>query len=119
VRPVIITLGLTLVAIILMYSLWSSLGYKMLMLGLGWPHVILGFVFYSALLWRAMPALGLLCDAGAADPGDLDRALRLRHCALIYVYFLYHAFRDDILVRCGRERGRDECHMHSMLERSF
>ncbi|MEP6741047.1 MAG: hypothetical protein ABJB61_01005, partial [bacterium] len=43
-RPIIITLGLTLGAIILMYSLWSSLGYKMLMLGLGWPHVILGFV---------------------------------------------------------------------------
>jgi len=51
-RPVIITLGLTLAAIVLMYSLWSSLGYKMLMLGLGWPHVILGFVFYFGAIVR-------------------------------------------------------------------
>jgi len=109
VRPVIITLGLTLVAIILMYSLWSSLGYKMLMLGLGWPHVILGFVFYFGAIVRgnartriAFVMLVLLTLAIWTVHYVYDIA------ALIYVYFLYHAFRDDILVSVwkGARQGR-------------
>jgi len=109
VRPVIITLGLTLVAIILMYSLWSSLGYKMLMLGLGWPHVILGFVFYFGAIVRgnartriAFVMLVLLTLAIWTAHYVYDIA------ALIYVYFLYHAFRDDILVSVwkGARQGR-------------
>ena len=108
-RPVIITLGLTLVAIVLMYSLWSSLGYKMLMLGLGWPHVILGFVFYfgavvrgNALTRIAFVMLVLLTLAIWTVHYVYDIA------ALIYVYFLYHAFRDDILVSVwkGARQGR-------------
>jgi hypothetical protein len=108
-RPVIITLGLTLVAIILMYSLWSSLGYKMLMLGLGWPHVILGFVFYFGAIVRgnartriAFVMLVLLTLAIWTVHYVYDIA------ALIYVYFLYHAFRDDILVSVwkGTREGR-------------
>ena len=108
-RPVIITLGLTLVAIILMYSLWSSLGYKMLMLGLGWPHVILGFVFYFGAIMRgdartriAFVMLILLTLAIWTAHYVYDIA------ALIYVYFLYHAFRDDILVSVwkGARQGR-------------
>jgi hypothetical protein len=108
-RPVIITLGLTLVAIILMYSLWSSLGYKMLMLGLGWPHVILGFVFYFGAIVRgnartriAFVMLVLLTLAIWTVHYVYDIA------ALIYVYFLYHAFRDDILVSVwkGARQGR-------------
>jgi hypothetical protein len=98
-RPVLITLVLTLVAISLMYALWSSLGYRMLMLGLGWPHVILGFVFYFGAIVRgdartriAFVMLVLLTLAIWTVHYVYDIA------ALIYVYFLYHAFRDDILV---------------------
>jgi hypothetical protein len=108
-RPVIITLALTLAAILLMYSLWSSLGYKMLMLGLGWPHVILGFVFYFGAIVRgnvrtriAFVMLVLLTLAIWTVHYVYDIA------ALIYIYFLYHAFRDDILVSVwkGARQGR-------------
>jgi len=108
-RPVVLTIGLTLAAIILMYSLWSSLGYKMLMLGLGWPHVILGFVFYFGAIVRgnartriAFVMLVLLTLAIWTAHYIYDIA------ALIYIYFLYHAFRDDILVSVwkGARQGR-------------
>jgi hypothetical protein len=108
-RSIAITLVLTLGAIVLMYSLWSSLGYKMLMLGLGWPHVILGFLFYFGGIVRgdaririAFLLLVLLTLAIWTTHYFYDIA------SLIYIYFLYHAFRDDILVSVwkGAQRGR-------------
>jgi hypothetical protein len=108
-RPVTITLALTLVAIVLMYALWSSMGYKMLMLGLGWPHVILGLVFYFGAIVRgnartriAFLMLVLLTLAIWTVHYVYDIA------ALIYIYFLYHAFRDDTLVSVWKEarKGR-------------
>ena len=74
------------------------------MLGLGWPHVILGFVFYFGAIVRgdahtrlAFVILVLLTLAIWAVHYVYDIA------ALIYIYFLYHAFRDDILVSLWKD----------------
>lgn len=66
---------------------------------MGWPHVILGFLFFfgkvlrgEANMRRAFAMLGLL-----------TLAIWIVHynyaiTGLIYLYFLYHAFRDEIFV---------------------
>jgi len=102
-RQVCLTFAFTIGAIVLVYSLWSGIGYRMLMLGMGWPHVILGFVFYFGGVLRGdlrvRAAFGILVLA--------TLAIWTTHyffdiAALIYIYFLYHAFRDDILVSLWR-----------------
>jgi hypothetical protein len=72
-------------------------GLKMLPVGLGWPHIILGFVFYAGKIARGEPryrsvalmlALLTLAIWAAHYNYNLTR--------LIYLFFFYHAFKDEI-----------------------
>src|SRR6266550_4033092 len=98
-RNVLLTLTLTVVSLVLAGFLWREQGYEMLIVTMGWPHVILGFVFYFGRVMRgetkARPAFVLL--------SLLTVTLWIIHynyaiTGLIYLYFLYHAFRDEIFV---------------------
>ncbi len=98
-RNVLLTLTLTVVSLALAGFLWREQGYEMLIVTMGWPHVILGFVFYFGRVMRgetkARPAFVLLAL--------LTVTLWIIHynyaiTGLIYLYFLYHAFRDEIFV---------------------
>lgn len=98
-RNTFLTLILTVGSLTLSGLIWREQGYEMLIVTMGWPHVILGFTFYFGRVMRgeanARSAFLLLAL--------LTLALWIIHynyaiTGLIYLYFLYHAFRDEIFV---------------------
>lgn len=108
-RNLCLTLALTLTALVLVGYVWKQTGYEMLIVAMGWPHVILGFLFFFGKVLRgegsARPAFFLLAA--------LTLIIWTTHyvfsiTGIIYVYFLYHAFRDEIFVYLqtrARHRG--------------
>src|SRR6266851_9944837 len=98
-RNIVLTLMLTVASLMMVGFVWREQGYEMLIVTMGWPHVILGFVFYFGRVMRgeakARSAFLLLAL--------LTLTLWIIHfnfaiTGLIYLYFLYHAFRDEIFV---------------------
>ena len=98
-RNIFITLTLTVASLALTGFVWREQGYEMLIVAMGWPHVILGFIFYFGKVMRG--------EAKARGAFVLLALLTLAIWAihynyaitgLIYLYFLYHAFRDEISV---------------------
>jgi hypothetical protein len=72
-------------------------GLKMLPVGLGWPHIILGFLFYAGKIARGEPryratALVLLLLTIAIWAAHYNYNIT----RLIYLFFFYHAFKDEI-----------------------
>jgi hypothetical protein len=108
-RNLYLTFALTLAALWLAGKWRGAMGYEMLIVAMGWPHVLLGFVFFWGRVWRN--------EAGARARFALLSAATLMWwaahyawgvAALIYVYFLYHAFRDEVFVYLttrARHRG--------------
>jgi hypothetical protein len=98
-RNIFLTLMLTISTLTASGYFWRETGYEMLIVTLGWPHVILGFVFYFGRVKRgeanARAAFLLLAL--------LTVTIWIAHyhyaiTGLIYLYFLYHAFRDEIFI---------------------
>jgi hypothetical protein len=88
--------------------LWGEPGFEMLVVAMGWPHVLLGLLFYSRKLapqgspYRR-PFFALLL---------LTLAISIAHTLVaittfIYLYFVFHAFRDEIFMYRKRTRGFD------------
>ena len=99
VRNLYLTLSLTLISLAAAGWVWGAMGYEMLIVALGWPHVLLGFVFFAGKVWRNAPqarAQALLLSAVTLIWWAAHYAFGL--AAFIYIYFLYHAFRDEIFV---------------------
>ena len=98
-RNLSLTLALTVTTLAIAGFLAREQGYEMAIVTMGWPHVILGFIFFfgkvlrgEANMRRAFAMLALL-----------TLAIWIVHYSyaitgLIYLYFLYHAFRDEIFV---------------------
>ncbi|MEJ7710628.1 MAG: hypothetical protein WKF84_12345 [Pyrinomonadaceae bacterium] len=61
--------------------MWGAVGYEMLIVGMGWPHVILGFLFNVGKVLRG--------DSGARASFALMAALTLIFWGLHYVYALW------------------------------
>jgi hypothetical protein len=88
-------------------ALWGKPGTDLVVVGLGWPHVILGFLFYfnkvlknegsqrSAFVWLMVLTLAI----GAVH-------YQWPITSLIYLYFSYHAFRDEIFIYFKRLTGQ-------------
>ena len=108
-RNLALTFALTLCALWAAGTWRGATGYEMLIVAMGWPHVLLGFVFFLGRVLRN--------EAGARTRGAILTAATLAWwgahyawgvAALIYVYFLYHAFRDEVFVYLttrARHRG--------------
>jgi hypothetical protein len=109
-RNIFLTLTLTICSLALTGYFWREAGYEILIVTMGWPHVLLGFLFYVGRVLRNEPGsrTSLLFLAVAT----------LVLCAvhyhysitgLIYLYFLFHLFRDEIFVylqtRAGHRPG--------------
>jgi hypothetical protein len=72
-------------------------GLKMLPVALGWPHIILGFLFYAGKIARGEPrhrsaALVLVLLTIAIWAAHYNYNLT----RLIYLLFFYHAFKDEV-----------------------
>jgi hypothetical protein len=80
-------------------ALGGSLGHQMLIVTMGWPHIILGFLFYLGKVlrgeWRARSTFVFLLFC--------TLALWFAHyaytiTAFIAIYFTYHVFRDEVFI---------------------
>lgn len=98
-RNLFCTLALTVASLALAGFLAREQGYEMVIVAMGWPHVILGFIFFFGKVVRGEANM----RRAFAMLGVLTLAIWIVHynfaiTGLIYLYFLYHAFRDEIFV---------------------
>lgn len=109
-RNLFCTLALTVASLALAGFLAREQGYEMVIVTMGWPHVILGFIFFFGKVVRGEANM----RRAFAMLGVLTLAIWIVHynfaiTGLIYLYFLYHAFRDEIFVflqtRARHSRG--------------
>src|SRR5258708_10507892 len=86
--------------------LWGKPGFNLVVVAMGWPHVFLGLIFNvnrltsSDVRYRLI-FLGLI---------GVTLAIALVHAiwpitTLIYLYFVFHAFRDEIFIYHQRRAG--------------
>ena len=94
-----LTLTLTILALALAQYTWGPSGYEKLIPVMGWPHVILGFVFYFGRVLRGerqtrplflLLALVTLLFWGAHYIYGI--------IGIISIYFVYHVLRDEVFV---------------------
>jgi hypothetical protein len=98
-RNLCLTLALTIGALALVGYVWKQTGYEMLIVAMGWPHVVLGFLFYFGKVLRGegnTRSIFLLLAL-------LTLALWAAHYAytitgFISIYFTYHVFRDEVFI---------------------
>jgi hypothetical protein len=99
VRNLYLTFALTFAALAAVGKVWGTAGYEMLIVAMGWPHILLGFVFFWGKVLRREPGTRARCALLAeATLVWWGAHYAVGVAALIYVYFLYHAFRDEIFV---------------------
>lgn len=102
----LLTYALTVGGLLAFGYVWGEAGFGMLVVAMGWPHVLLGFLFYSRRITRRgsphrFPFFLLLV---------LTLAISFIHSLVaittaIYLYFVFHAFRDEILIFRQRRTG--------------
>ncbi len=98
-RNVFASLALSVLTLAAVGSFWREQGYEILIVAMGWPHVLLGFSFFFGRVLRGEQdsRLTFLLLALAT------LAICIVHyfysiTGLIYLYFLFHLFRDEIFV---------------------
>lgn len=101
-----LTYALTLGALSSFGLLWGERGFGMLVVAMGWPHVLLGLLFYSRKLTPRgspyrRPFFALILVTLAISIAHSLVAIT----TLIYLYFVFHAFRDEIFMYRKRTRG--------------
>jgi len=98
-RNIVASLALSILTLALAGWLWREPGYEMLIVAMGWPHVLLGFSFFFGRVLRG--------ERGSHITFLLLALATIAICAihyrysitgLIYLYFLFHLFRDEIFV---------------------
>src|SRR5882762_8141924 len=98
-RNILASLALSILTLALTGWIWREQGYEMLIVAMGWPHVLLGFSFFFGRVLRgerdSRPTFLLLALATITIC-----AIHYRYSitGLIYLYFLFHLFRDEIFV---------------------
>lgn len=99
VRNLLLTFALALASLAIAGALNGAQGYEMLIVAMGWPHIILGFLFYFGKVikgeWHARTTFLLLLL--------LTLALWTAHytytiTGFISIYFTYHVFRDEVFI---------------------
>jgi hypothetical protein len=95
----LIAYTLTVTSLSFAAAAWGRAGADLVVIGLGWPHIILGFLFYVNKVVK---------NRGSARAAffwllGITAAIGLIHShrpitTLIYVYFVFHAFRDEIFI---------------------
>jgi hypothetical protein len=98
-RNIFTSLALTILTLALAGSIWGEQGYEMLIVAMGWPHVLLGFSFFFGRVLRGEKDSRLTFLLLALVTATIC-AIHYRYSitGLIYLYFLFHLFRDEIFV---------------------
>ena len=98
-RNIFASLTLTILTLTLTGSIWREQGYEMLIVAMGWPHVMLGFAFFFGRVLRGEQdsrLTFLLLALVTATICAIHYGYSIT--GLIYLYFLFHLFRDEIFV---------------------
>ena len=104
-------LGLSLILTGLLFGgagwAWGRSGYDILLIGIGWPHILLGFFSYGLKLRRGQTSR-LIFPAGLA----LWAAIAWLHhefllLTFIQMLFVFHAVRDEISIYLRTRAGED------------
>ena len=99
VRNILASLALTILTLALTGSLWREQGYEMLIVAMGWPHVLLGFSFFFGRVLRGeRDSRTTFLLLALVTLGICAVHYRYAITGLIYLYFLFHLFRDEIFV---------------------
>lgn len=98
-RGLLLTYTLTLLSLVLVGSLWGKVGFNLLIVAMGWPHVGFGLLFNLRRLGhseiRAQVSFGYLLIV-AIVIGFVHSQIPMT--TVIYLYFVFHALRDEILI---------------------
>jgi hypothetical protein len=98
-RNIFASLTLTILTLALTGSIWREQGYEMLIVAMGWPHVLLGFAFFFGRVLRGEKDSRLTFLLLALVTLTICAThYRYSITGLIYLYFLFHLFRDEIFV---------------------
>ncbi len=109
IAPAVRNLGLSLILTCLLFAgagwAWGRPGYDLLLVGLGWPHILLGFFSYGLRL-RSGETSRFLFPAGLA----LFALIAWLHhefllLTFIQVLFVFHAVRDEISIYLRTRAG--------------
>lgn len=99
VRNLYLTFALTLSALAMVGFWRGALGYEILIVTMGWAHVLLGFVFFFGKVLRGQEGARKLCFVlSLATLAWWFFHYNYDVTFLIFVYFLYHAFRDEVFI---------------------
>src|SRR5258705_7364735 len=98
-RNIVASLALSIFTLALTGWIWREQGYEMLIVAMGWPHVLLGFSFFFGRVLRGeRDSRTTLLLLALATLGICAIHYRYNITGLIYLYFLFHLFRDEIFV---------------------
>ena len=98
-RNILASLGLSILTLALTGWLWREQGYEMLIVAMGWPHVLLGFSFFFGRVLRGeRDSRSTFLLLALATIAICAIHYRYSITGLIYLYFLFHLFRDEIFV---------------------
>jgi len=101
-----LTYALTVGSLAFAAHLWGRVGFDVLVVALGWPHVLLGLAFNLNRISRAdlksrLLFGSLLLTAAVIAIGHSQTPIT----TWIYLYFVFHAFRDEIYIYHERRTG--------------
>jgi hypothetical protein len=98
-RNILASLALSILTLGLTGWIWREQGYEMLIVAMGWPHVLLGFSFFLGRVLRGeRDSRTTLLLLALATLAICIIHYRYSITGLIYLYFLFHLFRDEIFV---------------------
>jgi hypothetical protein len=101
---------LTIVSLAMAAHFWGKVGFDLLVVALGWPHILLGLAFNLNRISRA----DLRSQVMFGGLLVLTLAIAVGHSlapitTLIYLYFVFHALRDEIYIYHERHTGYRFC----------
>lgn len=98
-RNILASLALTILTLALTGAVWREQGYEMLIVAMGWPHVLFGFSFFFGRVLRGeTDGRTTFLLLGLATAAICVVHYYYSITGLIYLYFLFHLFRDEIFV---------------------
>ena len=99
IRNLLITFALTILMLAAAGAIWGSQGHQILIVAMGWPHILLGFLFYFGKVLRGdgrSRLIFLLLCLGTLAFWSFHFVYALT--GLIAIYFTYHVFRDEVFI---------------------
>lgn len=114
-RELFTSFAIAVCALVTAGLIMGGAGLKMLPVSLGWPHIILGFIFYCGKVIRRERALRSLIVLSLLTGVIWWTHQQFDITRLIYLFFFYHAFTDEIFVRAVGSSGASVTNRRTLI----